>query len=189
MNRDWHHHHFVYDEQERRKKQNPEEILIKAGLKKGMVFADIGSNDGFFTMAAVNIIGEQGKIIAIDINKESIERLAEKLKKSNFNNYTLQIGPAEEAKLDNDSIDFIFFGTVLHDFYDPNKVLKISKSAIKENGIIYDYDFQKKITVQGPPVEIRLDEQDIAQLASKADLSIVSVDLIDDSFYGITMKR
>ena len=186
---DWHHHHFNYDEDERRKRHNPEEILTNAGLKAGMTFADLGSNDGFFTLPAARIVGPSGKVIALDVNEEALKRLKEKFDNEDINNYEIVEGAAEEADFKEDSIDFIFFGIVLHDFFDPIEVLKISQKAIKKDGIIYDYDWRKDSHSAGPPPEIRLDTNDVTKLAKKADLKVIDTKFLDKDFYEIILKK
>ena len=73
-----HNHKFSYDEDERRKRQNPESILSLIGLRKDMVFIDLGANDGFFSIPASSIVGNKGQIYAVDIDKEALYRLADK---------------------------------------------------------------------------------------------------------------
>lgn len=56
----------------RRLFQNPDKIL--AGLiEKGQTVADIGCGPGFFTMAMAKAVGEEGCVIAVDLQEAMLE--------------------------------------------------------------------------------------------------------------------
>lgn len=184
-----HNHKFTYSEEERRKRQNPESILTFMGLKEGMCFIDSGCNDGFFTLPAARIVGETGKIYAIDIDREAIDRLKAKLENENIINTEVIVSASEDMFIHEGIADIIFFGTVLHDFYDPLKVLVNSRKMLKENGFIYDYDWRKLKDKIGPPYKKRFSEKHVNELAAKAGLKIVSSYTLDNNYYAITLKH
>ena len=183
-----HHHVFSYTETERRKRQNPEAILEMAGLKKGMRFIDSGCNDGFFTLPAARIVGGSGKIYAIDIDNEALLRLKRKLDSEGINNTEIINQPSEEVLIEDAEADIVFFGIVLHDFYDPLKVLTNSKQMLKAGGHIFDFDWQKKVSLYGPPYQIRFSPEQMKQLAAKAGLTVGSITTLDDDFYSAFLK-
>ncbi len=189
MNQWHHHHHFSYNEEERRRNQNPEKILLEAGLKEGMVFADIGCNDGFFSIPASRIVGKNGKVIANDVNDEALESLRQKFINEGFSSYEIIVGPAENLKLEANSIDFIFFGIVLHDFNNPLKVLDISKSALTDNGIVYDFDWRKDSQKNGPPTNIRLSIEDVKNMSETQGLKVLSSKNLDENFYQVIISK
>jgi ubiquinone/menaquinone biosynthesis C-methylase UbiE len=180
---------FTYSEDDRRKRQNPESILTFMGLKEGMNFIDSGCHDGFFSLPAARIVGDRGKIYAIDIDKEALSRLQTKLQQENIKNTKIILSASEDVIIKENFADIIFFGTVLHDFYDPLKVLKNSRLMLKENGFIYDYDWRKQNATIGPPFEKRFNEEHVKRLALKANLEVISSHPLDDNYYAITLKR
>jgi len=183
-----HHHHahnFHYDEQQRRKIQNPEKILEDIGLRKGMSFVDLGSNDGFFSVPAAKIVGNTGKIYALDINQEAIDSLKDKLQSIDYRNYQLKCAKAEEEVFNDHIADIVFLGTVLHDFIDPLKVLKNAKKLLKNEGILVNLDWRKKDTKLGPPLEIRFSSKYAANLIEQAGFKIKSIDNLSDLYYLI----
>ena len=42
-------------------------VLNSIGLKKGDIFLDAGSGDGYMSLAASKIVGEKGKVYAVEI--------------------------------------------------------------------------------------------------------------------------
>ena len=58
-----------------RKWHHPKLKLENIGLSAGMVFMDIGCGYGFFTIPAAKIVGEKGRVYAVDIDASAIDRL------------------------------------------------------------------------------------------------------------------
>lgn len=184
-----HNHGFHYSEEDRSKFQNPEQILKDTGLSSGMCFIDSGCNDGFFTLPASRIVGPTGKVYAIDIDNEALERLKAKLENESITNTEIIASPSEETVIDANIADVIFFGMVLHDFYDPLKVLLNSKKMLKESGIIYNYDWRKQDSPKGPPFAKRFSQEYVAQLASSAGLRVKASQILDDNFYCVCLTN
>jgi ubiquinone/menaquinone biosynthesis C-methylase UbiE len=179
------HHNFYYNQEERNKRQDPSAILQDIGLKSAMVFMDIGSNDGFFTLPAAKIVGLKGKIYAVDISKSAIEKLNNKFKESGMTNYVARVAKAEETVFGENIADFIFLGTVLHDFEDPAKVLKNAKTMLKKEGKLVNLDWRKKAMDIGPPLDIRFSKTKAAKLIEDAGLTITKCHDYDNNYYVI----
>lgn len=183
-----HGHNFIYNESERRKILNPENILKKIELKEGMVFVDLGGNDGYFSIPAAKIVTNLGKVITLDIDEIALERLNKKANEQKISNIQTIHHDAETAQLEPNSADIVFLGTVLHDFLDPLKVLLNAKNMLKKDGIIYDLDWQKKDQKIGPPFNIRFSKNDVNNLANQANLKIISYEDISNLFYLIALQ-
>jgi ubiquinone/menaquinone biosynthesis C-methylase UbiE len=168
-------HKFFHDETERRKWQNPEEILAEIGLKSGFIFIDVGCNDGFFAIPAARITGEKGKVYGIDIDRQAINRLKKKAGEEGLKNLDLTLREAEETVLCEGCADIVFFGIDLHDFRDPARVLMNAKRMLKPGGILVDLDWKKEPMPLGPPVQIRLSEEEAAKLIESQGFKVETV--------------
>ena len=100
----------------RRRWQNPESILGRVGLKPSQVFVDIGCGDGFFTIPAARIVGENGKVYALDIENNAIRAIEDRARKEGLKNIVTTVGKAEETVVCEGCSDMIFFANDLHDF-------------------------------------------------------------------------
>lgn len=153
------------DDVERRAWQNPEQILRSIGLRLGLVFIDIGCGDGFFALPAARIVGARGRVYGIDIDKMKIARLNERARDEGLRNVIATVGRAEDTVLCEACADIVFFGIVLHDFADPQKVLMNGKRMLKPTGRLVDLDWKKEPMQLGPPLHIRFSpEQATGQL-------------------------
>jgi len=62
------------------------EILEKVGVKEGQIILDFGCGSGNYTIPAAKIIGNKGKIYAIDEDEYKLKDLQEKAKSANLHN-------------------------------------------------------------------------------------------------------
>ncbi len=166
---------FILDEDTRRSWFNPEAILRSIGLGKGMVLIDVGSGDGFFTMLAAQIVGETGKVFAVDIDPLAIERLRQRAAAKGFKNVKDTVAEAETTVFCEGCADVVFYSIVLHDFHDPLMVLKNAKRMLKPSGILVDLDWKKRSMSFGPPEQIRFSEEKASGLIKSAGFKISSV--------------
>ena len=87
---------FSFDDPERTKWQNPKSILKDLGLEAGNTFIDMGCGQGFFALPAAEIVGPNGKVYAIDTNREAVRILKRKAKERGLTNLNAHVGIAEE---------------------------------------------------------------------------------------------
>ncbi len=146
---------FSSDDPERRKWQNPEEILVSVGLKPGMVFVDPGCGDGFFALPAARIVGPAGKVFAVDIDAEAIDRLKKRAGEEGLTWLSAENKSAEETVACEGCADIVFFGIDLHDFADPATVIRNAKRMIRTTGRLVDLDWKNQPTPMGPPLAKR----------------------------------
>jgi len=166
---------FAYDDPERRKFFDPAAILAYAGLGSGMTFVDIGCGEGFFAIPAARIVGETGRVIALDVDAESVERLRDTAVRLGLVNVSAFAAAAEEAIPCEGCADIVFFGTVLHDFADPAKVLRNARSVLGPRGTLIDLDWRKEPMPIGPPFDIRFDETTASKLIREAGFELAAV--------------
>ena len=135
---------FFDDEGERRKWQNPEVILAEIGVKRGFTFVDVGCGHGFFALPAARLVGNEGRVYGLDADSEAVRKLKVRAAKEKLRNLKLKAGMAEETVFCDSCADIVFFGIVLHDFIDPNKVLSNTKKMLKPTGRLIDLDWKKE---------------------------------------------
>jgi ubiquinone/menaquinone biosynthesis C-methylase UbiE len=167
-------HHRVYGEdRERRKWQAPEGILTDIGLHDGLTFVDVGCGDGFFTIPAARIVGDEGRVYALDSDEEAIALLKKRALEEKLMNIDARIGVAEDTVFCRECADFVFFSIVLHDFTDPVNVLSNAKIMLKRTGWLVDLDWKKKPMLFGPPLHIRFSEEHATALIERAGFRVV----------------
>ena len=146
-------HIAVLESEDRKIWQNPEEILKAAEIRPMWTAADLGCGSGYFT---VILARQVKKVYAIDVQKEMLDFLEDKIRRLEISNVELLHSKASEIPLKNESVDFLISVNTLHEFDDRDKMIREMKRVIKPHGRLLIADFKRKETGFGPPVSIRI---------------------------------
>ena len=80
---------------------NPQAI---ADLKPGEAVLDLGCGAGFDSFLAARQVGENGKVIGIDMTPGMINRAQENARKGEFENVEFRLGEIEDMPVDDNSM-------------------------------------------------------------------------------------
>jgi arsenite methyltransferase len=97
-----------------RKKNKAEKILSTLHVQPGQTIADIGSGGGFFTILLSAQVGTNGKVYAVDTNKDFLEFITRQVTKQKITNITTVPATEHTIPLPAHSIDLIFARNVYH---------------------------------------------------------------------------
>jgi ubiquinone/menaquinone biosynthesis C-methylase UbiE len=61
------------------------EVILHDHVREGSVVMDIGCGPGYFSIPMAKMIGDKGKVIAVDLQKEMLHKLKMKAEKMNLN--------------------------------------------------------------------------------------------------------
>lgn len=119
------------------------EVVDALGLKAGMAVADVGAGTGLFTRMFSPLVGEKGKVYAVDISDEFIahvERLAKDQKQKNIVGV---VCTADSVELPANSVDLVFICDTYHHFEFPHKTMTSIHKALKPGGQVVLIDFHR----------------------------------------------
>jgi len=117
----------------------------RMGVKKGQTVMDFGSGNGDYTLILAQAVGEQGKVYALDKDKETLAELMGRAYGRGFRNIEAIVPNGTETPvhipLPDRSVDAGWFSDVLHDGYfeqdeQKEKLLRDVRRALKEDGFI-----------------------------------------------------
>jgi len=151
-----HRHSKLSNFEEREKILPSRKILLNFGIKTGQHLADLGAGFGFFAIRAAEIVGEQGKVEAVDIEPERLDSLKERAQERGvFQGVETHLAEGETIPLSSESVDVALIATVLHELNDPLSYLQDAKRILRTPGEIWIIEWQNKETVMGPPLTER----------------------------------
>lgn len=113
-----------------------ERIMDLAGVEEGQHVADIGCHEGYFTMHLAEMVGVRGKVYAVDVREDRLEKLNENAKDRNLINITTILGDYDDPKLPKNELDVVVIMDTYHEMKDYMAVLAHVKNALKPNGKI-----------------------------------------------------
>ncbi len=156
------------DSPERRAEMPPEETLVKAGIKPGDVFLDIGCGTGYFSLPAARMVGPKGLVYAVDASGVMLAEIRSRVASLGiFNIHTLQT-PQGKLKLPEADATMAFISDTLHEVEDKKAFLASVGTGLKPGARLAIIEWVKKETPKGPPLKERLSEDEMQVLLKKA---------------------
>lgn len=130
-----HKHSFALDNFIRRIFQNPKKIVGEY-IKPGDTVIDLGCGPGFFTIDMAGMVGDTGRVIAVDLQKEMLAKVERKSKSNGVDHIiTRHLCPADGIGLDENAVaDFILAFYMVHETPDQQLFLKQVKQLLKPDG-------------------------------------------------------
>jgi len=123
----------------RRRIQPPEQLIERSGIKKGMSVLDLGCGSGAFTPFIARVVGQKGRVYALDVQADMLKQLENKLSRpenKDIKNIKLIEGNAYELPFEDGSIDLVNMVTVLQEIPDRNRALQEVKRVLKPGGFL-----------------------------------------------------
>jgi len=115
----------------------PLKILRGADIHPGQTVLEVGCGTGYFTLPAARLLGDQGRLVALDVLPESIELVSRKVQAANLQNVRLVRSNAIDTHLDPDSFDAVLlFGVIPAPMLPLNKLLPEIYRLLKADGVL-----------------------------------------------------
>jgi precorrin-6B methylase 2 len=113
-------------------------VLAKAGLRQGFKVVDYGCGPGVYSIGAAQIVGDNGKVYAVDSRERPLERVREKAAAANLHNIETIKQARDEIKIPGEdvSIDAVIIYDVLHDINDITGLLREASRVLKPHGLL-----------------------------------------------------
>ena len=119
-----------------------QKVMDLAEINPGMTVADIGAGEGYYTVRLAKRVGPNGRVLAQDIDREALDRLARRVERERFDNVSIKPGEGDDPRLPEDSFDRIFLVHMYHEVREPYAFLWRLWPALREGGqvIVVDVD-------------------------------------------------
>jgi protein-L-isoaspartate O-methyltransferase len=127
---------------ERVKEEEPAKLIKALDVKPGMVVADIGAGSGYHTFLLSPLVGETGKVIAVDIQPEMLKLITDKAKAKKVTNVEAVKGTETDPKLPAGGVDLILMVDVYHEFASPFEMAEKMVDALKPGGRLVFVEFR-----------------------------------------------
>ncbi len=105
-----------------------------ASLREGETVLDLGSGAGFDCFLAANQVGQNGRVIGIDMTPEMLEKARENARKNNYGNVEFRLGEIENLPVADNSVDIVISNCVINLAPDKRRVFTEAFRALKPGG-------------------------------------------------------
>ena len=131
-------------------------ILSAIGIKVGDRFLDLGSGEGYFSIAASQAVGKQGMVYAYDADEKAISRLREEQTEKSITNIVPSVEDiTKELPLGDEGINLAFMSNVLHGLVansEADGTFKEISRVTANGGRLAIVEFKKQESPYGPPL-------------------------------------
>jgi len=126
-----------------RDEEEKTELLVDSlGVKPGDVVADIGAGTGYFSRRLAKKAGENGAILAVDIQPEMLDLLTNEMARLKITNVKPILGKIDDPKLPESSVDLVLMVDVYHEFSHPYEMMAAICKSLKPSGRVVFVEFR-----------------------------------------------
>jgi precorrin-6B methylase 2 len=127
---------------EREKEEQPAKLIKALKIKPGTVLADIGAGSGYYSFRFAPLVGDKGKILAVDIQPEMLDIIRKRMKAQKVTNVEPIQGAETDPKLPAGGVDLILMVDVYHEFSHPYEMTQAMVKALKPGGRLVFVEFR-----------------------------------------------
>lgn len=161
-----HAHGRLFDPAQSHRLENPErpkympvdELVSRLEIASGMTVGDIGAGTGYFALPIARVALPNGKVLAVDMQDEMLEKLRVKLDQPGVpRNIDLVQGSATGTNLPSHVCDAVLIANVWHELDDQAATLKEMARILKPHGRLAILDWRPDVEEPpGPPLHHRV---------------------------------
>jgi ubiquinone/menaquinone biosynthesis C-methylase UbiE len=119
------------------------DILAEVGIKPGFHVLDYGCGPGGYIIPLVKLVGESGKVYALDIHPLAVQKVQGIASRKQLTSVETILSDCQTGLPDN-SLDAVLLYDAFHHLSDPDMVLKELSRALKPDGILSFSDHHMK---------------------------------------------
>jgi|GEM_PF-325834 len=129
---------------ERDVQEQPDRVVKKLQIPEGGTVVDLGAGVGYFTWRLAKAVGDEGKVIAVDIQPGMIDRLRETLEERGVTNVEPVLGSEENPNLPEDAVDLVLVVDVYHELQQPEQTMEYVRRSLKPDGRLVVIEYRKE---------------------------------------------
>ena len=132
---------------------DPKNNIKQLHLTEGMSVADFGSGSGHYVMAVSELVGDRGRVYAIDLQQsllQKVKRMVEDAKRENVDVLWGDIETVDGTKLGDESVDAVIIANTLFQLEDKGTTAIEIRRVLKANGRLMVVDWSDSFGGMGP---------------------------------------
>ncbi|MBI3634172.1 MAG: class I SAM-dependent methyltransferase [Candidatus Yonathbacteria bacterium] len=132
---------------------NPETNIRELGVHEGMVVADLGAGTGAYTVPLARLVGESGRVYAVEVQKDFLSNIKNSATDQGLKNVELIWGDIERplgTKIKEGSVDAVIISNVLFQVEDKSGLLREANRILKTGGKMLLVDWKESFGNLGP---------------------------------------
>ncbi len=111
--------------------------LDQFGIDKGFIVVDFGCGPGSFIEQASQLVGDGGKVYAVDVHPLAIKSIKERARRKNLENVVPVLSTGYPVDIDSHSADVIYALDMFHHVKDTRGFLKELHRLLRPSGALF----------------------------------------------------
>lgn len=151
---------------------NPNLVIAQAGLMQGQTVVDLGCGSGFYVLPAAQMVGSAGTVYAVDILEDKLAATISITGQFGYKNVKVVRADLSRPFLDlpEGYCDVVITGNIFHEITPRDQLIKNIYRLLKTGGRLLAVEWKKTATPFGPPLDKRIDQQQLEILLMQAGL-------------------
>jgi len=178
----------ILDDPHRIDHLKPAEIIGRIGFAPGNVAADIGSGSGLFTRLIARAVAPDGKVYAVDIDKDLLGHVAATAAKEGIKNITPVLSPEDSPALPPHCLDVALICDTLHHIAKRETYLVNLKHCLKPDGRLVIIDFSDGWPAGHEPLRFSLSDLD-EWTGAAGYVKVAEYNTIEGNFFRVYRIR
>jgi ubiquinone/menaquinone biosynthesis C-methylase UbiE len=171
---------------------NPRQIVNQFGILPGMKVADFGAGSGHFTIALARLVGAAGRVYAVDIQQNLLERIKAEAMAARLHNVELVWGNVEQiggTKIKDESVDAVVISNLLFQIERKDILAEEAKRIVKRGGRVFVIDWSDSFNNLGPAPGMVVTESAAREIFQRAGFTLAESFPAGDHHYGFACRK
>ncbi|HMQ01704.1 MAG TPA: methyltransferase domain-containing protein [Candidatus Doudnabacteria bacterium] len=142
---------------------NPQKIVGQVGLKPGDRVTDLGCGSGFYTTAAAKLVGNTGRVAAIDVQESKLTATKSITMQTNLQNVEVYKADLEKPLdvLPHGGENVVIMASIIHEVKNREALIRNAYALLESGGKLLVVDWKAETSPFGPAMEKRVSEKEI----------------------------
>ena len=171
---------------------SPQNNIDQFDLDEGMQIADLGAGSGAYTIAAAKKVGEDGKVNAIEVQKELLSKIRDIATASHLFNVEVIWGDIEKdggTRLGGETMDAVIISDVLFQSVEKGNLVREAHRILKKNRRVLLVEWAGSFGGVGPLLEEVVMPEKAKELFIQNGFEFEKDIYAGDNHYGIIFRK
>ena len=171
---------------------DPKHNIEQLGLSDGMIVADLGTGSGFYAIEAGKAVAPMGKVYAVDIQKDLLDRLRTEANRAHVRNIEIISGDIEKlggTKIREGNVDRVIAANVLFMIEDKKSFANEIKRILKPKGAVLIVDWAASFSQMGPHADHVVYKDKALKLFTDAGFKVEKEISAGSHHYGMIFRK
>lgn len=169
----------------------PEMIATHFHMRHGDRIADLGAGSGHFTKALSRLVGKEGKVFAVEIQRPLAEAITDMVRSQHLSNVESIWGDLEVVggtKISDKTLDAALLSNTFSMLVEKNETLKECVRILRKGGKLFIIDWKDSLRNMGPRADMILAPEAVREMAEKAGFTFERDFPAGEHHYGLAFR-